>query len=123
MDVSVSIIIPVCNLEKYIRKCLQSVLDQTFHNYEVIVINDGSQDKSQDIIEEFIETNHLSNFKLINKKNGGLSAARNDGMSQAEGKWITFIDGDDWIEPNYLFAMMEALEKHPSDLCYAGYRS
>ena len=101
MDVSVSIIIPVCNLEKYIRKCLQSVLDQTFHNYEVIVINDGSQDKSQDIIEEFIETNHLSNFKLINKKNGGLSAARNDGMSQAEGKWITFIDGDDWIHAGW----------------------
>lgn len=119
----ISIIIPVYNLENYIYECLNSVKEQTYSDYEVILINDGSTDRSEEIIRSFIETYSLKNFFLINKENGGLARARNTALQYACGEWVTFIDGDDWVEPHYLSSMIEALEAYPADLCYAGYQA
>lgn len=123
MEVKISIIVPVYNLENYIQKCLESIQAQVYRDYEVIIINDGSTDRSREMIERFIAENSLSNFLLINQKNSGIAAARNVGLDSASGEWITFIDGDDWVEPEYLYAMYRALEKNPSDMCFAGYRA
>ena len=119
----ISIIIPVFNLEKYILKCLESVLAQTYKDYEVIIINDGSTDNSEKIIREFINLNKLDNFFLFEKENSGISDARNFGLNCAKGEWITFVDGDDWIESNYLAAMYDAVDNTSSQLCFAGYRA
>lgn len=95
MHPKISVIIPIYNVEKHIRKCIHSLLNQTFNDFEVLLINDGSPDKSKDICEEF--ANIDSRIKIFNKKNGGVSSARNLGLSKAAGDYITFIDPDDWI--------------------------
>lgn len=91
-----SIIIPVYNVERYLQKCLDSVIRQDFENYEIIIINDGSSDKSKDIIEKFYQEN-IDKCKVIHKKNEGLSMARNDGIKESDGKYLIFLDSDDWI--------------------------
>ena len=96
----ISIIVPVYNTERYISKCLKSILEQTFTDFEVLVINDGSTDNSQDIIEKF--TLYDKRIKTFRKKNGGLSSARNYGIEKASGKFICFIDSDDWVKKNFL---------------------
>lgn len=92
----ISIIIPVYNTEKYLEKCLDSVLNQTYKNLEIICINDGSTDSSPDILQKYSEKD--DRVKIINKKNSGVSHSRNVGIEQANGEWITFIDSDDYIE-------------------------
>ena len=99
----VSIIIPVYNNEQYIEKCIQSVLNQTFENFEVIVINDGSTDKSGEILEKLNRED--SRIILIEQKNQGVAVARNRGMNKATGKYITFVDGDDYLKNNYIEKM------------------
>lgn len=103
-----SIIIPVYNVELYIGKCLQSCLKQNsdFENYEIIVINDGSNDTSFKIIKSIVKD--ISNVKIINQPNKGLSAARNIGLKQAKGEYIWFVDGDDWIEQNIIIELYKA---------------
>jgi glycosyltransferase involved in cell wall biosynthesis len=103
MSIQVSVIIPVYNLEKYIGRCIDSVISQTEKNFEVILINDGSQDNSINIINSKIKAD--SRFKLINQDNRGVSAARNKGLESAVGEYITFVDGDDFIEANMLKEM------------------
>ena len=93
-----SIIVPVYNVEKYIRKCIDSILKQTYKNFEVIIVNDGSTDKSMDIVNEYTD----KRLKIINQENKGLSAARNRGAGLASGDYIVFIDSDDYIEPQLL---------------------
>lgn len=95
-----SIIIPVYNVEKYIRKCLESIYNQTYNNYEVIIINDGSKDNSKLIIEEYVKKDNR--FKNYNKDNGGLSDARNYGLKYVRGDYILFVDADDYIDINLL---------------------
>ena len=92
-----SIIIPVYNVEKYIRRCLDSIYNQNipYESFEVIIVNDGTPDKSMDIVDEFV--NIHKNIKLINQANQGLSSARNNGLAIAVGKYVWFIDSDDWI--------------------------
>lgn len=119
----ISIIIPVYNSRLYIGECLASILKQRYKNYEVILVNDGSTDDSEDIIREFIAHHQLNNFLLINKPNGGVSSARNTGIKAATGTWIAFIDSDDWIEPDYLSNMIQALERTPADLCLCGFQT
>lgn len=96
----ISLIIPVFNLEKYIEKCLISLENQTFKNFEAIIVNDGSTDSSKQIIEEFTAKN--SNFRLINTENCGVWSARNRAIDEARGDYIVFLDGDDYIAPDYL---------------------
>ena len=102
----ISVIIPVYNTEKYVRKCLESVKNQTFKDIEIIVVNDGSTDNSSKIIEEFIEENKELNIRHLQKLNGGLSDARNFGIEHATGEYICFVDSDDFIDIN-LFSDLE----------------
>lgn len=92
----ISIIIPVYNVEKYLSKCLSSVINQTYKNLEIICVNDGSTDSSLKILEEFATNDNR--IKILNKENGGLSRARNCGLSNATGDYCYFVDSDDWIE-------------------------
>lgn len=110
----VSLIIPVYNVEKYLRKALSSVEKQTFKNLEVIIVNDGSTDNSIDIINEFVERNE--NFIVINQVNKGLSEARNKGINVSRGKYIAFMDSDDYIESNFLEILYQNAVKYDADI-------
>ena len=101
-----SLIVPIYNVEKYINKCIDSILSQEYLDYELILINDGSTDNSGIICDEYEKNN--SKIKVIHKKNGGLSSARNEGLKYATGKYIWFIDSDDWI----LDKSLETLESN-----------
>lgn len=117
----ISIIIPVYNTQEYIIDCLKSVKNQTYKNYEVLVVNDGSSDKSQELITNYIHG--LENFLLIEKENGGICSARNRGLEQANGEWIVFLDSDDWLEPTCLENMVKAENKYHADFCLVGFRA
>jgi glycosyltransferase involved in cell wall biosynthesis len=99
-NTKVSIIVPLFNAEKFAKRCIESVLMQTFKNYELILIDDGSKDKTGEICDKYAEKD--TRIKVIHKNNGGVSSARNTGLDMAKGEWITFLDADDWIEPNFL---------------------
>lgn len=103
-----SIIIPVYNVEKYIKDCLESVLIQTYDNFEVIVVNDGSTDNSQDIIDKYVKKD--KRIKSFIKKNGGLSDARNYGVSKCNGDYIVFLDSDDTINKDLLRSISDNLK-------------
>lgn len=109
----ISIIIPVYNVEKYLCKCLDSILSQTFTDFELLLVDDGSKDASGAICDEYACKD--SRIRVFHKTNGGVSSARNFGIEKAQGEWITFIDSDDWVESDYLanFSM-------DSDLCVQG---
>lgn len=104
----ISIIIPAYNSEKYLENCLKSVARQSYTNFEVIVVNDGSKDKTLDICLTFAEND--SRFVIVNKKNEGVSKARNTGIEKAKGDWITFIDSDDTVEIDYLQGLIEHID-------------
>lgn len=110
----VSVVIPVYNVEKYVEKCLKSVQKQTYKNLEVWVINDGSTDNSAEVIKKIIEDDERFNY--IIQENGGLSSARNKGIKSARGKYISFVDSDDWIDKNFINVQVEALEKEQADM-------
>lgn len=93
----ISVIIPVYNTEKYIKKCIDSVINQSYENIEIIIVNDGSEDKSGEIIKEYI-TSYNNKIVYLEKENGGLSDSRNYGMKHATGDYICFIDSDDYID-------------------------
>lgn len=105
-----SIIIPVYNVEGYLDKCLKSILNQTYSNYEVIIVNDGSPDNSDNIIKSYEKKD--KRFKGYKKVNGGLSDARNYGLKYATGDYLIFIDADDYIENNYLEKVNDVLERN-----------
>lgn len=96
----ISIIIPVYNVEKYLSECLDSILNQSYSDFEVILINDGSLDNSGTICKEYAAVDFR--LRLVNQKNSGVSIARNNGIKLAKGEWITFIDSDDWVDTNFL---------------------
>ena len=108
--VKISVIVPVYNVEKYLKKCIDSIINQTFQDIEIICVNDGSTDNSRKILEEY--KNKDSRIKIIDKENGGLSSARNAGMKTAEGEFLSFIDSDDWIDKT----MLEKLYKNITGL-------
>ena len=108
----ISVIVPVYNVENYLEKCLNSLVNQTLQEIEILVINDGSTDDSQKIIEDF-QNKFPQKIKTFAKENGGLSDARNVGIKRAKGLYITFIDSDDAIGQNSLQQLMEELYQHP----------
>lgn len=112
--IKVSLIIPVYNVEQYLRKCLDSVVNQTLGEMEVIVVDDGSTDNSASIVKEYIET--FPKMRYYKKENGGLSDARNYGLQYATGKYIAFLDGDDYVEENTYERMYEKAKKENSDM-------
>ena len=96
----VSIIVPVYNTEKYLARCIDSILAQTFTDFELILVNDGSKDNSGKICDEYAQKD--SRIVVIHKENGGVSSARNKGIDVAQGEWISFVDSDDWISSDFL---------------------
>ncbi|MDR7073364.1 glycosyltransferase family 2 protein [Fictibacillus barbaricus] len=114
MTPEISIIVPVYNIAQYLRKCLDSILAQTFKNFELIVVNDGSTDDSGLICEEYALKD--ARVKVINKKNGGLSSARNVGIKMAAGKYLGFVDGDDWILKDMYQNLYELCIETKSDI-------
>lgn len=101
-----SIIVPVYNVEKYIVKCISSLLQQKTNDYEIVIVNDGTKDKSIELIKENFNSDKL---KIITQKNQGLSVARNTGMQYAQGEYIWFFDSDDWLTPNSLSPIIQQL--------------
>lgn len=97
---TISIIIPVYNAERYLQECLESIRVQSYKDFEVILIDDGSTDNSASICKSFVKID--SRFQFYHKTNGGVSSARNAGLEKASGDWIAFIDADDWVSPHYL---------------------
>ena len=95
--VKVSIIVPVYNVEKYIDKCLQTLVNQTLEDIEIIIVNDGSTDNSEEIIKQYLQA-YKNKIKYVIKENGGLSDARNYGMKYATGEFIAFLDSDDYVD-------------------------
>lgn len=118
MDKLVSIIIPVYNVEQYLSKCLDSLIEQTYTNIEIICINDGSPDNSQTILEQYAQKDER--IKLISQKNAGVSAARNNGLQLAKGEYILFVDPDDWCETDLIETAIEGFEDDEIDLVYWG---
>lgn len=110
----VSVIVPVYNVEKYIDKCVESLLNQDYKNIEVILVDDGTPDRSGDIIDRLKEEDHR--IVVIHQENHGVSSARNAGMAVASGEYITFVDGDDWVDANYVTYFVDLLEKSSCDV-------
>ena len=112
----VSVIVPVYNTSKYLAKCLNSLLDQTLDELEIIVVNDGSTDNSQEIIDEFSKKSWK--IKAFKKPNGGLSDARNFGLEKAEGDFIGFVDSDDYVSPEMFAEMYQKAREHEADIVF-----
>ena len=119
MPTKLTIIVPVYNVEKYLSKCLDSLINQTFTNLEVISVNDGSTDKSLQILENY--ANKDNRIKIINQQNQGVSVARNVGIDNATGEYILFVDADDWLEVNACELIIKELKSKSLDLLYFNY--
>lgn len=119
-NIKISLIIPVYKVEEYLADCLMSVLNQTFQDYEVILIDDGSPDCCPQLCDEWAEKD--SRISVIHRENGGLSAARNSGVKAAKGDYLYFLDSDDELTPDALEVMYRLIEAHPSvDLVQGGF--
>ena len=110
-----SIIVPVFNMEKYIERCLDSLVNQTLNDIEIIIVNDGSYDKSKEIIQKYLKK-YISKIKYFEKQNGGLSSARNYGIKYAKGEYIAFLDSDDYVEINMYEEMYNLAKQENSDI-------
>lgn len=106
----ITIVIPIYKVEKYLKKCINSVLNQTYQNLEIILVNDGSPDNCPQICEQYAEKDNR--IKVLHKENGGLSDARNAGIDIAKGKYITFIDSDDYVTNDYVEYMYKLIKKY-----------
>lgn len=120
LDIKISIIVAVYNIEKYLPKCLDSILAQTYQNLQIILVDDGSSDSSACICDEYAEKDHR--IEVIHKKNGGLSDARNAGLECATGEYIGYVDGDDWIEPEMYENMLKACESTGAEIAACRYK-
>lgn len=119
-DSLISIVIPIYNAEKYLEECLNSIKNQTYQNFEVIMVNDGSKDNSETICKRFSEDD--TRFRYFKKENGGVSSARNIGLDNVEGDYITFIDADDWVDENHLQLLITTVKKNHSDIVVSSYK-
>lgn len=117
-----SIVVPIYGVEKYLHKCVDSLLNQDIDNYEIILVDDGSPDACPQICDEYAKhytlniTHNTPSIRVIHRKNGGLSAARNSGIEVAQGEYIMFVDSDDYIEPNALKGLLEQVERDNLDV-------
>ena len=115
----ISVIIPVYNVEPYLRKCLDSVVGQTYRDLEILIVDDGATDGSGKICDEYAATDHR--LQVIHQNNKGLSEARNRGIDIATGDYILFVDGDDWIEPNTVECLLQACIDYGADASCCGH--
>lgn len=116
----ISVVVPVYNIENYISKTIDSILNQTYKNLEIIVVDDGSTDKSGEVIDSIAEKD--SRVKIIHKQNGGVTSARIEGVKASTGEWIGFVDGDDYIEPNMYEVLLDNALKYDADISHCGYQ-
>lgn len=116
-----SIIVPIYNVEHYLRKCVDSLLAQDISDYEIILVDDGSPDECPQICNQYAE--QYSNIKVIHQENAGLSAARNSGIAVAQGDYIMFVDSDDYLQPNVLGILMEQVERDQLDVLRFRYQN
>ena len=116
----VSIILPVYNVAPYLRRCMDSIINQTYRNIEIICIDDGSTDKSSQLCDEYSQKD--KRIIVIHKKNGGQSDARNVGITVATGKYIAFVDSDDYIDEQFLEQLYLAIKKNKSDISMCKYK-
>ena len=110
----ISVIVPVYKVEPYLDKCVRSIVEQTYQNLEIILVDDGSPDNCGAMCDAWAEKD--SRIKVIHKENGGLSDARNAGMNVATGQWIAFVDSDDWVSAEYIDAMYQAIQKTGAEI-------
>lgn len=113
---TLSIIVPVYNVEKYLAQCIDSILAQTFRDFELILVDDGSPDNCPALCDAAAQKD--ARIRVIHQKNGGLSAARNAGLDIARGEWVSFIDSDDWIEVDMYEALYHAVQKYQADMAF-----
>lgn len=121
MTEKITVIVPVYNVEHYLDKCLDSVIKQTYKNIEIIVVNDGSTDNSGEICQEYAQKDNR--IVYIEKENGGLSDARNAGLDQMTGSYVTFVDSDDWIEQDYVETLYQKITEYQADIAIGNYYS
>ncbi|CJL31898.1 glycosyl transferase family protein [Streptococcus pneumoniae] len=121
MDDKITVIVPVYNVENYLRKCLDSIITQTYKNIEIVVVNDGSTDASGEICKEFAEMDHRITY--IEQENAGLSAARDTGLNNMSGNYVTFVDSDDWIELDYVETLYKKITEYQADIAVGNYYS
>ena len=114
----ISVIVPVYNVEQYLCRCIDSILAQSFPDFELLLIDDGSKDHSGEICDEYAQKDER--VRVFHKENGGVSSARNLGLDNAKGEWISFVDADDWVEEDYLKNLQNTDEKE-IDLVECGY--
>lgn len=119
-----SIIVPIYGVEKYLRKCVDSLLAQDYDDYEIILVDDGSPDSCPQICDEYVKAGErLIPITVIHRPNGGLSAARNSGIEVARGEYLMFVDSDDYLEPNVLGALMAQVERDNLDVLRYNYQN
>lgn len=121
-NVKLSVIVPVFNCEKYLQRCLESLINQSFKNIQIIVVNDASTDKTDEVINEF--KNHNENIlKITNEENKGAGSSRNIGLNYTNSEYITFLDADDWIDTNTYQKMIYALDETKADIAICGIKT
>ena len=114
----ISVIVPIYRVEEYLNQCIESIVNQTYQNLQIILVDDGSPDRCGEMCEEWARRD--KRIEVLHKKNGGLSDARNAGLAIATGDCIAFVDSDDWIEPTMYEAMLSVLAKENADLVACG---
>lgn len=114
----ISVIVPVYNVEEYLTKCIDSIINQTYTNLEIILVDDGSTDRSLKICNEYLQKD--ARVKVIHKENGGVTSARKAGLLQAAGEYVTYVDGDDWLERDAYSVIYERGIKFGVDMVQTG---
>ena len=120
MDTKISVIVPAYNIEAYLGRCLDSLLSQSYQKLEIIVVNDGSQDGTGQIVDKYAARD--GRIKGIHQENGGVTAARLRGVSEATGQWIGFADGDDYVEPEMYARLLNNAIKYDAQISHCGYK-
>jgi len=120
MNEKITVIVPVYNVEHYLDKCLDSLINQTYKNLEIIVINDGSTDNSLEVIKEYADANDF--IRVIDKENEGVAKTRNKGIQLAKGKYVVFIDNDDFVDSDYLERFYNEIDQEQLDIVLGGYK-
>ncbi len=118
MSKLVSVIVPIYNVEKHLERCVQSIINQSYENLEIILVNDGSKDDSEKLCRQF--ENNDARVKVVSKENGGLSSARNAGIEVSTGEILSFVDGDDYIEKDMILNMVALMQKTDAQICVIG---
>lgn len=119
MEELISVIVPVYNVEKYLNRCIDSIRNSTYQNLQIILVDDGSKDSSSQICDDYAQKD--GRITVVHKENGGLGFARNSGLDMAIGKYVTFIDGDDYISPEHIINLYSEIVRSEADTCYSGY--